>query len=35
MMIEFEFAWGCVLGFNGNEELAEVIFAFVRGMTSE
>jgi hypothetical protein len=35
MTMEFDFGWGSVLGFNGSEDLTEVIFTFVRGMTTE
>jgi hypothetical protein len=35
MMMEFDFAWGCILGFNVIEDLAEVILGFVRGITGE
>jgi len=35
MTTEFDFGWGSLLGFNGSEELAEVIYTFVRGMTTE
>jgi len=34
-MMKFDFAWGCILGFNGSQDLAEAILAFVRGITSE
>jgi hypothetical protein len=35
MTTDFDFGWGSVLGFKGSDELAEVIFTFVRGMTTE
>jgi hypothetical protein len=35
MMMEFDYAWGCVLGFNNSDEFAEVILAFVRGIATE
>jgi hypothetical protein len=34
-MMEFDSPWGCVLSFNGGDELAQVILAFVRAVTSE
>jgi hypothetical protein len=35
MTMEFDFGWGSVLGFNASDELVEIIFTFVRGMTTE
>jgi hypothetical protein len=32
--MEFDFPWGSVLGFQGSNDLAEVILAYVKGITS-
>ena len=35
MAMEFDSPWGCVLSFDGGDELAQVIVGFVKGITSE
>jgi len=33
-MIEYDFAWGCVLGYE-SDDFADVILAFVRGILTD
>lgn len=32
---EFDYGWGCVLGFDGSNEFAEIVLSFIKGFTSE
>jgi hypothetical protein len=34
MAVEYDFPWGCVLGFDGSGDLAEVILGYVKGIIS-
>ena len=34
MAVENDFPWGCVLGFDGSGDLAEVILGYVKGIMS-
>lgn len=34
MMMEYDFHWGSILGYEGSEEFAEVILAYARGVTT-
>lgn len=35
MMMKFDDDCGCVLGYNGSDELARVIKAYINGMTTQ
>jgi len=35
MMMTFDFAWGCVLGFADKDDFADVILRYIEGITTE
>jgi len=32
-MTKFDYGWGCIVGFEGNEDLAQIIIKFATGFT--